>query len=103
VASTPGRLERQPSSRRAARQCQSVAGAAADWTRAARAAGFRPTSLGYYRAINDATNPPSGQLSNDYYTLVKQPPSQQTGTCANILVMRAGGGSLTVYAARITP
>jgi len=86
-----------------ARGRQSVANAAADWTTAARAAGFRPTSLAYYRTINDTTNPPSSQLSNDFYTLVKQPPSQHTGACAHILVLRAGGASLTVYAARITP
>jgi len=86
-----------------ARRCESVAGAVADWTKAARSAGFRPTSLSYYRAINDFTNPVSSQLSNDYYTLVKQPRSQHTGPCAHILVMRAGGGSWTVYAARITP
>jgi hypothetical protein len=43
------------------------------------------------------------RLAFDYYTLVKQPASQRTGSCAHILVMRGGGGNLTVYAARIAP
>jgi hypothetical protein len=45
----------------------------------------------------------AGRLADYYYKLVKQPASQHTGSCAHILVMRAGGGSLTIYAARIAP
>jgi hypothetical protein len=86
-----------------ARQCQSVDDAAARWSRAARSAGFHPTSLAYYRALNAAPNPVASRLADYYYTLVRQPDSQHTGTCAHILVMRAGGGNLTVYAARIAP
>jgi hypothetical protein len=42
-------------------------------------------------------------LSDYYYTLVEQPASQRTGSCAHVLVMRAGGGALSVYVARIAP
>ncbi|HEX2701851.1 MAG TPA: hypothetical protein VHM72_00255 [Solirubrobacteraceae bacterium] len=31
------------------------------------------------------------------------PPSQHTGSCAHVLVMRYGGGTIAVYAARIAP
>ena len=86
-----------------AKQCQSVDSAAAQWTRAARSAGFHPTSLAYYRTLNAAPSPVPSRLADHYYTLVRQPASQHTGTCAHILVMRAGGGNLTVYAARIAP
>jgi hypothetical protein len=86
-----------------AKRCQSVASAAAQWTRTARAAGFKPTSLAYYRTLNAAPTKVPSRLADYYYTLVRQPASQHTGTCAHILVMRAGGGHLTVYAARITP
>jgi hypothetical protein len=85
-----------------ATRCESVSAAAALWTSEARAAGFSPTTLAYYRAVN--TSPPPVASRFDYhYTLAKQPASQHAGNCAHVLVMRAGGGSLTVYAARITP
>ena len=86
-----------------AKRCQSVDSAAAQWTRAARAAGFYPTSLSYYRTLNAVPSPVPSRLADHYYTLVRQPASQRTGTCAHILVMRAGSGDLTVYAARVAP
>jgi hypothetical protein len=85
------------------KRCEAVNAAAALWTRRARADGFNPTSPAYYRTLNATPNPVPARLSDYYYTLVKQPASQNTGSCAHILVMRAGGGDLTVYAARITP
>ncbi|HWF74645.1 MAG TPA: hypothetical protein VG186_14940 [Solirubrobacteraceae bacterium] len=85
-----------------ATRCQSVDAAAALWVSQASVAGFRTTTLAYYRALNRAPNP-GVRLSSYYYTLVKQPATQHTGRCAHVLVMRAGGGATTVYAARITP
>jgi len=35
--------------------------------------------------------------------LFRQPASQDTGSCAHVLVMRLGGGAILVYAARIAP
>ncbi len=85
-----------------ANRCESVNAAVALWTSEARAAGFSPTTLAYYRAVN--TNPaPVASRFDYYYTLVKQPAPQHTGNCAHVLGMRAGGGSLTVYVARVTP
>jgi hypothetical protein len=86
-----------------ATRCESVNGAAALWALKAHAAGLDPTSLAYYRTLNAAPDPVPSRLAFDYYTLVKQPASQRTGSCAHILVMRGGGGNLTVYAARIAP
>jgi hypothetical protein len=85
-----------------ATRCESVNAATALWTSEARTAGFSPTTLAYYRAVNTSPGPVASRFDY-YYTLVKQPASQHTGSCAHVLVMRAGGGSLTVYAARITP
>ncbi len=84
------------------RRCASVSSAAALWSTHARAAGLRPTSLAYYRALNAAAGP-AASLLYGYYTLITQPASERTGTCAHILVMAAGGADSTVYAARITP
>lgn len=81
-------------------RCETVRAAAALWTREARAAGFLPATLSFWRALN-GPNPPRDAAY--HYTLYKQPPSQHTGACAHILVSVEGGGSRTVYAARITP
>jgi hypothetical protein len=89
-------------SRTLATRCASVSAAAALWSLDARAAGFRATTLAYYRAINANRNPLPGRWL-DYYMLIKQPASQHTGKCAHVLVMRYGGGTIAVYAARIAP
>ncbi|HEY6399284.1 MAG TPA: hypothetical protein VIX82_17710, partial [Solirubrobacteraceae bacterium] len=84
-------------------RCDTVSAAAALWTREARAAGFAPATLAFWRAAN-AGNVPTAALKLPYhYTLYKQPPSQRTGTCAHMLVIVEGGGPVEAYAARITP
>jgi hypothetical protein len=82
-------------------RCESVSAAAALWSADARAAGLRPTTLAFWRAVNARSGPqPSGYF--DRYTLYRQPPSQHTGSCAHVLVMVVpGSGLANVYAARI--
>jgi hypothetical protein len=82
-----------------ARRCVSVSVAAHLWVSEARAAGFKQANLAYWRALN-ATPTPSPSLLY-YYTLIQQPPTQHTGSCAHILI--PFGGGVTVYAARIMP
>ncbi|HEX2702232.1 MAG TPA: hypothetical protein VHM72_02225 [Solirubrobacteraceae bacterium] len=83
-------------------RCSSVADAAALWVHNAAAVGIRQTTLAYYRYVNAHPPAPSSPL-NRYYTLFRQPASQHTGSCAHILVLAQGGGSIDVYAARIRP
>lgn len=85
-----------------AHRCVSVSQAAANWTTVARRAGLNQTTLAYYRELNTGQQPIPSRLL-DYYTLVKQPATQNTGRCAHVLVMRYGGGAIVVYAARIAP
>ena len=85
-----------------AHRCVSVNQASTDWTAVAGKAGFKQTSLAYYREINTAPAPVPVRLDY-YYTLVKQPATQHTGSCAHVLVMQYGGGNIVVYAARIAP
>jgi hypothetical protein len=86
-----------------ASRCATVSAAATLWTRIARAAGFRPTSLAFWRAANARNGLPPARFF-DHYTLFKQPASQPTGTCAHVLVMVVpGSGIANVYAARIKP
>ncbi|HEY6396614.1 MAG TPA: hypothetical protein VIX82_04070 [Solirubrobacteraceae bacterium] len=84
-----------------ARRCVSVSVAARLWVAEARVAGFKQANLAYWRALN-ATQTPSPRLLY-YYTLIQQPPTQHTGSCAHILIPFGGGGDITVYAARIMP
>jgi hypothetical protein len=85
-----------------ARRCASVGAAAALWTTDASAAGFHATTPTYFRALNANRNPATTRF-NYYYTLFRQPASQDTGSCAHVLVMPLGGGAILVYAARIEP
>ena len=85
-----------------AHRCVSVSQAAADWTALARRDGLHQTTLAYYREVN-AAHPPLSSLLLGAYTLVEQPATQNTGSCAHVLVMQYGGGSIVVYAARIAP
>jgi hypothetical protein len=94
-------LQRKISSTLATR-CASVTAAAALWTTDAAAAGFHATTLGYFRTLNANRNPVTTRF-DDYYTLFRQPASQDAGSCAHVLVIRLGGGAILVYAARIAP
>jgi hypothetical protein len=85
-----------------ANRCVTVSAAASIWTARAHAAGFQATDVAYWRAVNASTNPTPSRLLY-YYTLFKQPASQDTGSCAHVLVMRLGGGDILAYAARIAP
>jgi hypothetical protein len=81
--------------------CQSVPAAARLWTRAAHAAGYKPATLTWWRALN-ANGP--GDTVAKRYTLYLQPESQRTGRCAHVLVMGApGAGPPNVYVARMRP
>jgi hypothetical protein len=83
-------------------RCETVAAAAALWRSRALADGFSPATLAYWRAVNTAPAPVASRFDY-FYTLVRQPPWQSTGSCAHVLVMGSGGGGVTVYVARITP
>jgi hypothetical protein len=85
-----------------AAKCSSVETAAALWRAAAGAAGFQPTSLAYFRAVN-ARRPALSSRLNYAYTLLAEPASEQTGACARILVLTNPGGAVYVYAARMAP
>jgi hypothetical protein len=85
-----------------AARCETVAAAAALWSRQAHAAGFSPTTLALWRAANSGAH----LVANfaDHYTLFRQPASQRGASCARVLVMLVpGSGLANVYAARITP
>jgi hypothetical protein len=82
--------------------CESVTAATAIWTALASAAGFQPTSLAFEHTIN--TSQPAPATYPYHYTLYQQPASQNTGTCAHVLVMVVpGSGLANVYVARIAP
>jgi hypothetical protein len=83
--------------------CESVADAAALWTRAAKADGFKPVTPAFWRRANDG-DPLDPSTFPYHYTLYQQPASQDTGNCAHVLVMVVpGSGLANVYAARIAP
>lgn len=85
-----------------AHRCVSVSQAAAAWTALAARDGLHQNTLARERAVNAVPPSVPAQLE-EVYTLVEQPATQNTGRCAHVLVMQAGGGEIVVYAARIAP
>jgi hypothetical protein len=94
--------------RRLTTGCDSIGEAAALWTREARSAGFKPATAAFWRRVQNlsaATKSGPPPLPHDFfrtYTLVLQPASQRTGSCARILI-QDNGDTNYVYAARMAP
>jgi hypothetical protein len=90
-------------------RCESVAQAARLWQREARAAGFTPATAAFWRevqALGDSSRAGPTAIPSDFfmrYTLLRQPTSQRTGSCAHLLIQDNGGDQLIVYAARMAP
>ncbi|HEY1774656.1 MAG TPA: hypothetical protein VGG41_00725 [Solirubrobacteraceae bacterium] len=89
-------------------RCESVVQAARLWRGSARADGFDPATAAFWRELHalgnsSASGPP--QLPRGFfrrYTLFMQPPGQDTGACAHLLI-QDDGDELIVYAARMAP
>jgi hypothetical protein len=83
--------------------CASVPNAVRLWRRAATAARFSPTTLGFWHTVNARQHPDPATFFG-HYTLYVQPAGQHTGSCAHVLVMDVGGSGIpNVYVARIAP